>query len=222
MAATAGADSSLVRPSALLHLLGSRGLPTFVFAMMALLTGLAALHATSFTEVVFHVLSATLWLMFVVLVNIRPTPLRRGASVIGVVAAVSAQAAIAVLGVIASESSHGTRVDVGNAVLFLGLLFSIASVVVLGRCFGVLPDVRGMVTRGPYRIVRHPLYLGELMASLGIVIGASRWFPALLAWLLCLALQLVRTHFEESSLRAQFPEYGPYARQTKRLIPGLV
>jgi protein-S-isoprenylcysteine O-methyltransferase Ste14 len=218
----AGADSSLVRPSTLLHLLGSRGLPTFVFAMMALLTGLAALHATRFTVVVFHLLSAALWLMFTVLVNIRPTPLRRGASAIGLVAAVSAQAAIAVLGVIASESSHGSRVNLGNAVLFCGLLFSIASVLVLGRCFGVLPDVRGMVTRGPYRIVRHPLYLGELMASLGIVIGANRWVPALLAWLVCLALQLVRTHYEESSLRAQFPEYGRHAQGTKRLIPGLV
>ena len=178
--------------------------------MMALLTGLAALHATSFTEVVFHVLSATLWLMFVVLVNIRPTPLRRGASVIGVVAAVSAQAAIAALGVIASESSQAPGLTsemrcCSSACCSRSPPLSCWD----DAALGVLPDVRGMVTRGPYRIVRHPLYLGELMASLGIVIGASRWFPALLAWLLCLALQLVRTHFEESSLPRPVPRVRP-------------
>ena len=103
-----------------------------------------------------------------------------------------------------------------------GLLFAIASVAFLGRCFGVLPDVRGLVTRGPYRLVRHPLYLGELTAALGIVLGAQRWAPALGAWLVCLGLQLVRTTYEERSLRAEFPEYAPYADRTKRLIPGLV
>jgi protein-S-isoprenylcysteine O-methyltransferase Ste14 len=116
----------------------------------------------------------------------------------------------------------GAVLVAGDLMLGAGLLFAIASVAFLGRCFGVLPDVRGLVTRGPYRLVRHPLYLGELTASLGIVLGAQRWAPAFGAWLVCLSLQLVRTKYEERSLRAEFPEYAPYADRTKRLIPGLV
>ena len=61
-----------------------------------------------------------------------------------------------------------------------------------------------------------------MTASLGIVLGAQRWAPAFGAWLVCLSLQLVRTGYEERSLRAEFPEYAPYAERTKRLIPGLV
>jgi protein-S-isoprenylcysteine O-methyltransferase Ste14 len=211
-----------MRTTSVLSLLGSRGLPTFVFAMMALLTGAGALRAHSATDVVFHILSASLWTMFVVLVNVRPTPIRRSTSAVGIAAALGAQVAVAVLGIVASHAGAGTRLLVGDALLLGGLAFAIAAVAFLGRCFGVLPDVRGLVMRGPYRIVRHPLYLGELIASLGIVIGARHWLAALVAWVCCLVLQLARTHYEERSLRAQFPEYGGYAKRTKRLIPGIV
>jgi len=110
----------------------------------------------------------------------------------------------------------------GTVLLACGLIFAIASVAFLGRCFGVLPDVRGLVTRGPYRFVRHPLYLGEVTALFGVAIGSQRWAIAVPLWLITLVLQLVRTGFEERSLRAVFPEYGDYASRTKRLLPGLV
>src|SRR6478735_8770831 len=205
----------------ILHLLGSRGVPTFLFGMMALLAGTAAARSSGPADFIFHLLGAALWTMFAVLVNIRPAPLRRGRSVIGVAAALTSQLAFILIG-LAGSSGSGTLLVAGDLMLGAGLLFAIASVAFLGRCFGVLPDVRGLVTRGPYRLVRHPLYLGELTAALGIVLGAQRWAPALAAWLVCLGLQLVRTTYEERSLRAQFPEYAPYADRTKRLIPGLV
>ena len=206
----------------ILHLFGSRGVPTFLFGMMALLAGTAAARSSGPADFIFHVLGAALWTMFAVLVNIRPAPLRRGRSVVGVAAALIAQLAFLLIGLVAGSSGSGALLVAGDLMLGAGLLFAIASVAFLGRCFGVLPDVRGLVTRGPYRLVRHPLYLGELTAALGIVVGAQRWAPALAAWLVCLGLQLVRTKYEERSLRAEFPEYAPYAARTKRLIPGLV
>ena len=206
----------------ILHLFGSRGLPTFLFVVMALLAGTAAARSSGPADLIFHLLAAALWGMFAVLVNLRPAPLRRGRSVIGVAAALSSQLAFILIGLVAGSSGSGAVLVAGDLMLGAGLLFAIASVAFLGRCFGVLPDVRGLVTRGPYRLVRHPLYLGELTASLGIVLGAERWAPAFGAWLVCLSLQLVRTGYEERSLRAEFPEYAPYAERTKRLIPGLV
>jgi protein-S-isoprenylcysteine O-methyltransferase Ste14 len=160
--------------------------------------------------------------MFAALVVVRPVPLRRGSNVSGILAALGAQAGVLVLGVVAGDSGSGLVLAVSNVVLAAGLVFAIASLAFLGRCFGVLPDVRGLVTRGPYRLVRHPLYLGELTAVLGVAMGSDHWQFALPVWCLVVGLQLIRTHYEERTLRAEFPEYGPYAQRTKRLIPGLV
>ena len=62
-----------------------------------------------------------------------------------------------------SGSEQGLML-VGELVAVLACLWLLASVLALGRCFGVLPEARGLVTRGPYRTVRHPVYLGEIAA----------------------------------------------------------
>lgn len=88
----------------------------------------------------------------------------------------------------------------------------------LGRCFGVLPEARGLVTRGPYGIVRHPVYLGEIAACLGLAVAAPTVWNGLVLGAL-LGAQLARMGFEERALTAAFPEYGSYARQVPRLLP---
>jgi protein-S-isoprenylcysteine O-methyltransferase Ste14 len=70
--------------------------------------------------------------------------------------------------------------------------------------------------------VRHPLYLGELVAALGIAVGSKRLALAVAVWAVCAALQVARSRYEERSLTAEFPEYKAYARRTKRLVPFLV
>ena len=62
----------------------------------------------------------------------------------------------------------------GAALQLGGMIWQFASKVTLGRSFGLLPAQRGLVMRGPYRIVRHPIYLGYLIGHCGfLLVNAS-------------------------------------------------
>lgn len=216
------AATPIARVSDLFTMLGSRLIPTLLFTLMATVSILGALHAPSPSAAVFHALSAGLWALFIVLINIRPAPLRRNRSAVGVMVALLSQLSVIAVGLFGSRTDGGIAVIASDVLLVCGLSFAIGSVLVLGRCFGILPDVRGLVTRGPYRLVRHPLYLGELTAVLGIVLGSRNPLWAGVAWLACLSLQLARMGYEERNIRAEFPEYAEYAARTKRLVPGVI
>ena len=106
----------------------------------------------------------------------------------------------------------------GDAIAVCGCLWLLASVLALGRCFGVLPEARGLVRRGPYRFVRHPVYLGEITALAGLTLAAP--VPRNVGLLAVLvAAQMVRARFEERALSAAFPEYASYMTTTGRLFP---
>jgi protein-S-isoprenylcysteine O-methyltransferase Ste14 len=77
------------------------------------------------------------------------------------------------------------------------------------------------VTDGPYRIVRHPGYLGMTISMLGAVFLLDTVF-GLACWLLYLVLILLRIAREDQTLQAELPGYREYAARTKfRLVPGL-
>lgn len=85
----------------------------------------------------------------------------------------------------------------------------------------ILPDVRAdgmLVQHGPYRWLRHPMYTAVLLGALALVLNA----PSLLRWVLFVVLVvdlLIKLHYEEGMLAAQYPEYGAFMARTKRLIP---
>src|SRR5919197_6360791 len=106
----------------------------------------------------------------------------------------------------------------GDVIATISCVWQLVAVLALGRCFGFLPEARGLVTRGPYRLVRHPVYLGELGAWAGLVIGAPQ--PRnLVALAALLPAQLVRMRLEERALEREFPEYAAYAARIPRLLP---
>ena len=77
-----------------------------------------------------------------------------------------------------------------------------------------------LIEHGPYRVIRHPMYLSLILAGLGAALVPLRT----VTWISWTALVLVLTAkaiLEERALQQQFPEYRDYCARTWRFFPGL-
>jgi protein-S-isoprenylcysteine O-methyltransferase Ste14 len=108
----------------------------------------------------------------------------------------------------------------GVAIVSSGLCLQLAAKLKLGRRFGILPAHRGIMTKGPYGLVRHPIYLGYLLMHSGFLLSnASLWNVGLLA--LVYALIGLRTLEEEKVLGID-PAYRAYTQRVRyRIVPGM-
>ena len=83
------------------------------------------------------------------------------------------------------------------------------------------PTEGGLVTTGPYRYMRHPIYAAILLfVWTGIAANLSVTSVAL--GLVATAMLCLRMLFEETLVRQRYPEYDEYARRTRRVIPFVV
>ena len=104
--------------------------------------------------------------------------------------------------------------------MLAGTILAFWSAWYLGTSFSLLPQARALVTTGPYRYVRHPIYLGGLLITLGEV--WLRFSPLVLVLnLLFVVAQIVRLRYEDEVLDRAFPEYREYRARTSALIPGI-
>ncbi len=114
----------------------------------------------------------------------------------------------------------GALAGLSTFIVVGGTLGSVVTLMWLGKAFSIFPQARTLVTGGPYAFVRHPLYLCEQWAMLGVALQYRQpW--ALLMVVVSLGLQFPRMRYEEKVLRETFPPYDAYARVTPGLIPFL-
>jgi protein-S-isoprenylcysteine O-methyltransferase Ste14 len=108
----------------------------------------------------------------------------------------------------------------GNALLAVGTGWAVWSLRSLGRNVSVIAQARKLVVGGPYRWVRHPLYTGEIVSSLGLALTAGS-LTALIIWFGFCVLQGYRALREEQLLVGALPGYRGYQARTAALLPGL-
>jgi protein-S-isoprenylcysteine O-methyltransferase Ste14 len=101
-----------------------------------------------------------------------------------------------------------------------GNAFAVLVLTQLRGSFSIMAEARELVTAGVYRFVRHPLYLAEEIAAIGVVMQfLSPWTALILA--VQIGFQLRRMRNEEVILAAIFPEYLAYSKKTARILPGI-
>lgn len=107
-----------------------------------------------------------------------------------------------------------------TAIMLVGVTLSLSGKIALNRRFGLIAANRGVQTRGPYALVRHPIYLGYLITHVGFLIGnPAPWNIA--AYSLAFAFQILRI-FEEEKLLGLDPAYRNFQSRVRyRLIPGV-
>ena len=121
----------------------------------------------------------------------------------------------------ASSSGH-PLIPQGSGVvlLLLGLAFQVWAKLTLRRSFGIIPADRGVKADGPYRFVRHPMYLGYVTVHIGfLLLSPNLWNLAVYG--VSFAVKIARIRAEERLL-GRDPAYAAFQAHTRyRLLPGV-
>jgi protein-S-isoprenylcysteine O-methyltransferase Ste14 len=108
----------------------------------------------------------------------------------------------------------------GLVIVTFAACLSLASLLSLGKRFGVRPALRGLVTTGPYRLVRHPMYLAYMLADLGY--NLQEWNSGTVLLVMAGWISLLYRIRAEERILSHDPGWRTYTALVRyRLVPGL-
>jgi protein-S-isoprenylcysteine O-methyltransferase Ste14 len=118
------------------------------------------------------------------------------------------------------DGGADTSALVGTGLQMAGLTLTTIGFLALGKSFGVVAANRGLKVKGPYSIVRHPIYFSHTVTMSGFVV--ANFTPLNLIILVAVSVfQIVRIHGEERVLTAT-GDYAEYRSRVRyRLVPGV-
>jgi protein-S-isoprenylcysteine O-methyltransferase len=124
-----------------------------------------------------------------------------------------------------AEAPVTTGTIAGFIILWTGVLLRNYSIKLLGKHFTATIQLHSdhrLITSGPYGIIRHPSYLGALLAIIGIAIFLNSFIGVIVAFIAMMIAYTVRIDAEEKVLKGLFGNvYTEYQKRTKKLIPFL-
>lgn len=199
---------------------------TAIFVSMALLNAQAVWDGFNKDDTgALELTSTTLTFVFYVMLVVAY--LRRGeasasdTSAVAWLAALTATASPFLIPLVRSgERESGPAALVAVVIMLLGLTSMLWALSALGTSISVIPQARIVVTHGPYRWVRHPLYTTELITIVGLGLANAGPWP----WVVVVCqfgLQYFRARREEVLLSRSLEGYAAYQRQVPMIIPGL-
>jgi protein-S-isoprenylcysteine O-methyltransferase Ste14 len=180
----------------------------------------ASYHTIEYT--VLHIaerISNGLFLALVVVITVtRLRPIRKASGIEPRVSALLGTFMLAGLAVLPRAELPPIALGISCALVITGLWTAVAVLRCLGKSFSIMPEARRLITHGPYAVVRHPLYICEEIAVLGVFIQVLSPMACVIVMTHAL-VQFRRMLNEERILRSTFAEYASYAERTPRLVP---
>lgn len=219
--ATAYAHSRKWDLAAALPLILFNGLAALGFAITAIKAMGKPVDFAGGLQILSEAGSFVFFLMEAVIVCIRRLPLRKLAGLLPRASALAAAYAPFALLLLPHRALPPPQAIVSVLLLLAGTFGGIFTLSYLGRSFSILPQARQLVTNGPYRYVRHPLYLFGQLSLIGVGLQFAQPWGLMIALAGCL-LQFPRMAYEERVLTESFPGYAAYRAKTAMLIPGLL
>lgn len=131
---------------------------------------------------------------------------------------------IIILAMYPDSATVDSRTNIlGTVVIAIGLVLLFAGFRGLGKSLTAnpVPNQDGvLVTTGVYGIIRHPIYLGLLIITFGLVISSGVW-GQIVVWLALAVLLVYKMRWEEVLLTAKYKGYAEYMAKVPAIVPGL-